>query len=146
MQGERWARARARRPIRGNGVRRQIRLRGVTGTVKGRVWESAQKLRVGRHESAEVMLDDASVSRAHAEIVPSERGWRLRDLGSTNGSFLNGNRLGKGDWPLQERDLLEFGEFTLVVDAIRQGDDVDNTPGGGPMRVEATTRASLEEA
>jgi putative nucleotidyltransferase with HDIG domain len=120
-------------------------LRGVTGTVKGRVWESAQLLRVGRHESAEVQLDDASVSRQHAEIVPTDRGWRLRDLGSTNGTFLNGNKLGKGDWPLQERDLVEFGEFTLVVDVLREGGAAD-TPTGGPMRVEATTRASLEEA
>jgi putative nucleotidyltransferase with HDIG domain len=120
-------------------------LRGVTGTVKGRVWESSQKLRVGRHESAEVQLDDASVSRQHAEIVPTDRGWRLRDLGSTNGTFLNSNKLGKGDWPLQERDLLEFGEFTLVVDALREG-GLSDTPLNSPMRVEATTRASLEEA
>jgi HD-GYP domain-containing protein (c-di-GMP phosphodiesterase class II)/pSer/pThr/pTyr-binding forkhead associated (FHA) protein len=126
-------------------VRRQIRLRGVTGTVKGRVWESSEKLRVGRHEAAEVHLDDASVSRQHAEIVPHDRGWRLRDLGSTNGTFLNGNRLNKGDWPLQERDLLEFGEFTLVVDALREGGSSE-APLTGPMRVEATTRASLEEA
>jgi putative nucleotidyltransferase with HDIG domain len=120
-------------------------LRGVTGTVKGRVWESSELVRVGRHELSEICLDDASVSRQHAEIVPGDRGWRLRDLGSTNGTFLNGNRLGKGDWPLQERDLLEFGEFTLVVDALREGAAAD-APLGGAMRVEATTRASLEEA
>ncbi len=121
---------------------RHIRLRGVTGTVKGRIWESSQKVRVGRQDSVEVHLDDASVSRQHAEIVPGERGWRLRDLGSTNGTFLNGNKLGKGDWPLQERDLLEFGEFTLVVDAIRWGDA--DTPLS--LRVETAAPASLEEA
>jgi putative nucleotidyltransferase with HDIG domain len=113
--------------------------------VKGRIWESSGRLRVGRQEPAEIQLDDASVSRQHAEIVSGERGWRVRDLGSTNGTYLNGNRLGKGDWPIQERDLLEFGEFTLVVDAIREGEAPDNAL-SSPMRVEATARASLEEA
>ena len=79
-------------------MKRHIRLRGVTGRVKGQVWESSQRLRIGRHEAAEVRLDDSSVSRQHAEIVPHERGWRLRDVGSTNGSFLNGNRIGKAQF------------------------------------------------
>jgi HD-GYP domain-containing protein (c-di-GMP phosphodiesterase class II) len=120
-------------------------LRGVTGTVKGRTWESSQKLRVGRHESSEIHFDDGSVSRQHAELLPTERGWRVRDLGSTNGTYLNGNRIGKGDWPLQERDLLEFGEFTLVVDALKDHDSGELSL-GGPLRVEATTRATREQA
>src|SRR5205814_1894417 len=83
------------------GVKGQIRLRCVGGPAKGRAWESSARLRVGRQETAEVRLDDASVSRQHAELAPTERGWRVRDAGSTNGTYLNGNRLGKGDWPLQ---------------------------------------------
>jgi len=117
----------------------------VTGVVKGQVWESEAKLRIGRHESAEVRLDDASVSRQHAELVPTERGWRLRDLNSTNGTFLNGNKIGQGDWPLRERDILECGEFTLVVDALVEGNNSESSL-GGDMRVEATAQASLEEA
>jgi putative nucleotidyltransferase with HDIG domain len=126
-------------------VRRHIRLRCVSGLVKGQVWESSGVLRVGRHESSEVHLDDSSVSRQHAEIVPADRGWRLRDLGSTNGTFLNGNRVGKVDRPLKDRDMLDFGEFTLVVDAIREEAPAE-PPLPGSLRVEATTRASLAEA
>jgi len=124
-------------------VRGQIRLRAVTGPVKGQVWEASERLRIGRHEPAEVLLEDASVSRQHAEIAPTPRGWRLRDLGSTNGTFLNGNRVGQGEWPLQERDILEVGEFTLVVDALTQ-ERGEMLP--GELRVQATARASLEEA
>ncbi len=134
-----------RSPNGGNGVAGQIRLRAVTGAVKGQVWESSDRLRIGRQEPAEVRLEDASVSRQHAEVTLSARGWRLRDLGSTNGTYLNGNRLGTGDWPIQERDILEVGEFTLVVDAVRESRGSQTTP-PGELRVQATARASLEEA
>lgn len=122
-----------------------IRLRGLTGAVKGRVWEYTGALRIGRHESAELRLDDASVSRQHAELAPSERGWRIRDLGSTNGTFLNGTRLGTGQWPLRPRDLVDVGEFTLVVDALREGPGDDGSLSGS-LRVQATSRTSFDEA
>ncbi len=122
-----------------------IRLRGLTGTVKGRVWEYTGAVRIGRHESSELRLDDASVSRQHAELAPTERGWRVRDMGSTNGTFLNGTRLGNGQWPLRVRDLVEVGEFTLVVDALADGAGEDG-PLSGQLRVEATSRTSFDEA
>ena len=44
----------------------------------------------------------------------------MRDLGSTNGTRLNGVRLGNGQWPLRLRDLLQFGEVSFVVDALQE--------------------------
>ena len=70
-----------------------VRLRGITGATKGQNWESSELLRIGRLESLEVRIEDASVSRFHAEIRCTPRGWRIRDLGSTNGTRLNGVRL-----------------------------------------------------
>src|SRR6185369_16413426 len=102
----------------GVAVKRCIRLRGLNGPIKGRCWESPDLLRVGRLDPLEIVLDDNSVSRYHAEIRMTERGWRIRDLGSTNGTRLNGVRLGTGQWPLTERDLLQFGEVAVVVEAL----------------------------
>src|SRR6266699_806874 len=90
-------------------VKRTIRLRGLNGLVKGRCWEATDLLRVGRLEPLEIVLDDSSVSRYHAEVRATDRGWRVRDLGSTNGTRLNGVRLGNGQWPLRAKDLLQFG-------------------------------------
>src|SRR5213078_683732 len=67
----------------------------------------------------EIVLDDSSVSRYHAEVRATDRGWRVRDLGSTNGTRLNGVRLGNGQWPLRLRDVLQFGEIGFVVDALQ---------------------------
>jgi HD-GYP domain-containing protein (c-di-GMP phosphodiesterase class II) len=111
--------------------------------VKGRVWEFTTGLRIGRQETADVCLNDASVSRQHAEVCLTTRGWRIRDLGSTNGTFLNGNRLSRGQWPLKTRDLLEIGEFTLVVEAVAEENAEDLV---SSLRVEATAQASLDDA
>jgi pSer/pThr/pTyr-binding forkhead associated (FHA) protein len=84
--------------------------------VRGRVWESDTLLRVGRLETLEVVLDHYSVSRRHAEVRLTADGWGVSDLGSTNGTFLNGTRLGPGRWPLKPKDVLRVGEVGFVVD------------------------------
>lgn len=126
-------------------VRRSIRLRGLNGTVKGRSYESPDLLRVGRLDPLEIILDDSSVSRYHAEIRVTDRGWRIRDLGSTNGTRLNGVRLGTGQWPIQERDLIQFGEVAMVVEALVEEKDPEPNV-GEVMRVEATAKSSWDEA
>jgi putative nucleotidyltransferase with HDIG domain len=123
-----------------------IRLRGLNGPLKGRAWEAAELLRVGRLDPLEVVLDDASVSRYHAEIRLTDRGWRLRDLGSTNGTRLNGVRLGNGQWPLRLRDLVQFGEVAVVVEALTEEGSEAPPPAGEEMRVEATAKSSWDEA
>jgi hypothetical protein len=45
---------------------------------------------VGRNADNELRIDHASVSRLHAELIGSDAGWRLRDLRSKNGSFVDG--------------------------------------------------------
>jgi putative nucleotidyltransferase with HDIG domain len=123
-----------------------IRLRGMNGPLKGQAWEAAELLRVGRLDPLEVVLDDASVSRYHAEVRLTDRGWRLRDLGSTNGTRLNGVRLGNGQWPLRQRDLVQFGEVAVVVEALTEENPEAPAPGDEQMRVEATAKSSWDEA
>jgi predicted component of type VI protein secretion system len=45
---------------------------------------------IGRENSSDVQIDDRQVSRQHAEIAQTNQGYTLRDLGSKNGTFLNG--------------------------------------------------------
>ncbi len=126
-------------------MKRCIRLRGLNGPFKGQTWESIELLRIGRLGPLEVVLDDNSVSRNHAEIRYTDRGWRLRDLGSTNGTRLNGVRLSAGQWPLRVRDLVQFGEVAIVVEAL-QDTEAESDTGAEEMRVEATAKSSWDEA
>ncbi len=50
-------------------------------------------LRVGRHESLALRFEDSQVSREHADFHPAEGGIRVVDLGSRNGTFVNGHRV-----------------------------------------------------
>ena len=65
---------------------------------------------VGRHPSCELLIADKTVSGEHARMTWSGSLWTLRDLGSSNGTFVNGERLNSGeDRKLLPRDLLVFG-------------------------------------
>ena len=97
-------------------MKRSIRLRGLNGSVKGQSWEAVELLRVGRLDPLEVVLDDSSVSRYHAEIRVTERGWRIRDLGSTNGTRLNGTALtGSEVRIVGPSDVVEVGCFSRLT-------------------------------
>jgi putative nucleotidyltransferase with HDIG domain len=128
-------------------MKRSIRLRGMNGPLKGKSWESHELLRVGRLEALEMVLDDSSVSRYHAEVRATERGWRVRDLGSTNGTRLNGVRLGNGQWPLRSKDLLQFGEIAVVVEHLHDGEVEGEAPVvGDSLRVQHASKLSWSEA
>jgi putative nucleotidyltransferase with HDIG domain len=128
-------------------MKRSIRLRGMNGPLKGHTWEASELLRIGRLDALEIVLDDSSVSRYHAEVRATDRGWRVRDLGSTNGTRLNGVRLGNGQWPLRVKDLLQFGEVAMVVESIQEGDPLPGDElGPESMRVAGTSKASWNEA
>ncbi len=128
-------------------MKRHIRLRGINGDTEGQVWKGEALLRAGRRGSLEIVLDDSSVSRHHAEIRATANGWRVRDLGSTNGTFLNGARLGAGDWPLRLHDIIRCGNITLVVDELCDGrEETDSGLTADNMVVDATASKSWNEA
>ncbi len=72
-----------------------------------------QKLTVGRLVDNDVTLDDGSVSGRHAEVDLSGDVAVLRDLGSTNGTFLNGEQV-TGEAALREGDEIYFGGVRSV--------------------------------
>ena len=61
------------------------------------------------------MLEDAGVSRHHAELRPDGDGWVVEDLGSTNGVLVNGRRI-RGAQALQDGDRVELGSTEVVFE------------------------------
>lgn len=79
-----------------------------TGPLAGQSVPLGQGLRVGRERDCHVCVEDGSVSRHHADLVPGPQGWVLRDLGSSNGTTVNGVRI-QGEVLLRGDEALAFG-------------------------------------
>ncbi|MFL5329268.1 MAG: HD domain-containing phosphohydrolase [Gemmataceae bacterium] len=126
-------------------VKQLIRLRGISDEVKGKVWEADVVLRAGRLGSLEIVLDDSSVSRRHAEIkFNNPGGWVVRDMESTNGTYVNGVRLGQGEKPVRVRDIVQFGKVAMIVEATENGQAQENGV-LDKILVEATANSSWED-
>lgn len=69
---------------------------------------------LGRSTVASVVVDDVYVSDEHAQVLPGEDGWVVRDLGSTNGTFLNGAKVTQPT-TLAAGDHLRIGKTRIEV-------------------------------
>ena len=66
----------------------------------------------GRHPKSDLFLDDVTVSRRHAEFVREGSGFRVRDVGSLNGTYLNRERVEEGE--LRNGDEIQIGKYKLA--------------------------------
>jgi pSer/pThr/pTyr-binding forkhead associated (FHA) protein len=66
----------------------------------------------GRHPDAEIFLDDVTVSRRHAEIVRDGASFRVRDLDSLNGTYLDGERTTEG--VLSDGSEIQIGKYRMT--------------------------------
>lgn len=93
-----------------------------TGPTPGQAFDLTQKeMTVGRDLQNTIILNDAEVSRKHARIYPQSGGFVLEDLGSTNGTFVNGQRL-MGPHLLRPGEVIFFGETISVAYEVMQFD------------------------
>ncbi len=77
------------------------------------------RVTAGRHPDSEIFLDDVTVSRRHAEFRRSADGFRVVDVGSLNGTYVNRDRI--DDVVLQGGDEVQIGKFRLVFFASQAG-------------------------
>jgi adenylate cyclase len=105
---------------------------------------SGSPLVVGRALNSDIPVFDPTISRKHAEVACDESGVQVTDLGSSNGTFLNGARIDTAR--LSPGDVITFGkvafrlrEFTPSPDAARQRTPVSL----GPMPVNPTIVRSI---
>jgi pSer/pThr/pTyr-binding forkhead associated (FHA) protein len=78
---------------------------------------------LGRDPACQAVISAPSVSRRHARIIWENGSYFLEDLGSSNGSAVNGVRVGDGAAQLEPGGCaVELGQVTVAIDFALQGD------------------------
>jgi putative peptide zinc metalloprotease protein len=98
-----------------------------------------RRLAIGRAPACDLVLDDPSVSRAHAEIIVDEDGATLQDVGSSYGTFVDGRRL-SAPVALSHGLRIELGDCRLEV-----AERVDRAAAGRTMSVPAGISLIVEQ-
>ena len=78
---------------------------------------------IGRGTDADITVDDTGISRKHVEILWDGTRAQVNDLGSTNGSLLNGNPVSKA--PLAPDSVIDIGRTRIIFRVLAQSADVD---------------------
>lgn len=92
-----------------------LRLKVSAGNASGTTVEVEEELEIGRAaEGVGRLAEDVEISRRHARIARSGSGYTVEDLGSRNGTFLNGRRIEKAEM-LGVGDEIQVGNTTLIV-------------------------------
>jgi hypothetical protein len=92
----------------------KLRVHSAAGLSPGSAYDLSDGALLGRGDAADIRLEDTFASSQHARLVPQGDVMVLEDLGSTNGTYLNGEPL-RGPQPLHVGDSIRIGdsEFTF---------------------------------
>lgn len=85
-------------------------LRGVSGTYFGKTYPLRGTTTIGRHSECDICVNSDGISRKHVQISEHPDGLIIKDLGSSNGTFVNGDQI--------EEQVLKFGD-EIRLDNIR---------------------------
>ena len=101
-------------------------------------WENS----IGRSKSCDIVLSDATASRAHAVLFRRESGWLVTDTNSKAGTFLNGKKV-RRDAPVLPGDTIAMGSTALM---LKRTADVDGLRASARPRRAAARPAALMRA
>lgn len=84
---------------------------------------------VGRDASAAIRIDDSTISRRHARLTVDARGSRIEDLGSKNGTFVDGKRVGKESVSVADGVAIQLGSVIVCLRGPRSSESTKTVSG-----------------
>jgi pSer/pThr/pTyr-binding forkhead associated (FHA) protein len=115
----------------------KARIRMVNGPLTGQTVEIGTRLLVGREVDCDLRPPGEFVSRHHCALQLEKSTLRIVDLGSKNGTFVNGHRIAAGQANLlHDADLISVGETAFIIELSPQPDEAQNqrTPSSAELK------------
>ena len=92
------------------------KLQAITAEFTGQEISVERDMLVGRHQDAEILLQSTDISRKHAALLFRDDHIWVKDLKSTNGTFVNGERVEQEqEIELHDGDMLQFASFMFMI-------------------------------
>ena len=92
------------------------KLQAITAEFTGQEISVERDMLVGRHQDAEILLQSTDISRKHAALLFRDDHIWVKDLNSTNGTFVNGERVEQEqEIELHDGDMLQFASFMFMI-------------------------------
>ncbi|WP_166170664.1 FHA domain-containing protein [Acinetobacter sp. SA01] len=113
------------------------KIQAITGELTGQEISIDRDMLVGRHQSADIVLQAGEISRKHAAFLLKDQALWLQDLNSSNGTFVNDVRI-EHEALLKEGDIVQFASLKFSVLEPAQAIDV-------PLEIEQTVAALNQE-
>ena len=106
-----------------------MELRAEQGELTGQIYRPERPIiTVGRAQDSDIVLQEQGISRLHARLQRGAQGWTITDLGSTNGTFVNGKRLApQADLVLQAGDRITIGSSVFAFREAERARSVERT-------------------
>lgn len=112
------------------------KIQAISGDLTGQEISIERDMLVGRHQQADIVLQQSDISRKHAAFLWKDQALWLQDLNSSNGTFINDVRL-EGESLLKEGDIIQFASVKFSVLAPAQAVEV-------PVEIEQSVEALKE--
>lgn len=86
---------------------------------------SKPEITIGRMKGNDIVLPKGNVSKRHSRIIVANQDFSIVDLGSTNGTYVNGRKI-SGEQPISDSDKIYIGDFILQVEAPEEAQGVSS--------------------
>jgi len=103
-------------------------LKVLSGFLTGQSVRLTRKLLIGRAEDCDVQVESQFVSAHHCVVLLDEYTLRLRDLGSKNGTYVNGRKIGTHMITLVHGDTVSVGDVNLLIELTPGTDGAEFLP------------------